>query len=156
MKSYALVVVASSTNPSRVILDSSIILLLLVVAVVVVLVLFLESGYAWPDRDMLVLIYWVNVAPCSEEKLKDGAPEGLGINFSRYFNKDIPMPLFCVDKVSDRERHVGFVVDCVLGKDNVPPGSIEVSACHGKKMGHKVWILAVIYTCFRDIPVDIP
>lgn len=108
-------------------MDSSVILPF----VDVVLVLSVEVGYAWPDRDMLVLVYRVS-AMLRNEEVSDRAAEGPNVDFARYLNDDIPLPLSCVDKVADRERYVSVVISCVLGEYNVPPSSVEVSACHGE------------------------
>lgn len=90
---------------------------------------------------MLAVVHWIS-SSCGTTEVEHGFAKRLDINLLGDLDENILLPLRNVDEVGDREWHVGFVVGGVLGKDDVSPGLIEVSGCHG---GHETGTTRLIF-----------
>lgn len=82
---------------------------------------------------MFAVVYWISSSRGTAE-VEHAFSKCLEIDLVGDFDKNILLPLRNVDEVGDGEWHVGFVVGGLLGEDDVSPGLIEVSGCHG---GHE-------------------
>ena len=79
---------------------------------------------------MLAVVYWIS-SLCGTAEVEHRFAKCLEIDLFGDLDENILLPLRNVYEVGDRKWHVGFVVGGVLGEDDVSPGLIEVSGCHG-------------------------